>query len=304
MPVAQLQPVTNPVSANGPDVKPSGIAAFSIPDALAALKVNADAGLTEAEVAVRRKESGYNEVAQTKELPVQQFLRKFWGISAWMLEMILVLSAVLRKFSEVVVVSALLVLNAVLSFMQERRAAGFVDALRKRLQVSARALRHSTWATVPARDLVPGDIVRVRPGDIIPADVKVLSGMLTVDQSALTGESKDIDKRAGEVLASGSVVRRGEGDGRGGSHRCENPFWPHDGVGTPGASQASYRSSSGQSRPLDVRDCRCATEFGAGPFPDSRRAAAGDDSTAACAAAERGAGRAAGHVHSKHSCRV
>jgi len=130
-----------------------------------------------------------------------------------MLELIMVLSAVLRKYSDLIVVGALLVINAVLSFVQERRAAGVVEALRKRLQVSARVLRDSNWQVVPARELVPGDIVRVRPGDIIPADVKLLTGLLSVDQSALTGESKDADKKVGDVLSSGSIVRRGEGNG-------------------------------------------------------------------------------------------
>ncbi len=138
---------------------------------------------------------------------------KFWGISAWMLELIMVLSAVLKKFSDLAVVGALLIINAVLSFMQEQRAAGVVEALRKRLQVSARVRREGKWLGIPARELVPGDIVRVRPGDIIPADVKLLTGGLTADESALTGESKDVDKAPGAVLSSGSVVRRGEGNG-------------------------------------------------------------------------------------------
>jgi len=199
-----------PKPANG---KPPDIATASVPDTLAALHVNPDIGLTHAEVDVRRKENGYNEVAQTKGHPVLKFLGKFWGISAWMLELIMVLSAVLKKFSDLAVVGALLVINAVLSFMQERRAAGVVEALRKRLQVSARVRRDSSWQVIPARELVPGDIVRVRPGDIIPADVKLLTGGLSVDQSALTGESKDADKKPGEVLSSGSIVRRGEGNG-------------------------------------------------------------------------------------------
>jgi P-type E1-E2 ATPase len=130
-----------------------------------------------------------------------------------MLELIMVLSAVLGKYSDLVVVGALLLVNAVLSFMQESRAAGVVAALRKRLQVNARVRRDSSWQVIPARELVPGDIVRVRPGDIAPADVKLLTGALSVDQSALTGESKDADKKPGEVLSSGSVVRRGEGNG-------------------------------------------------------------------------------------------
>src|SRR5450759_2880757 len=196
--------------ANG---KPPDIASASAPDALAALHVNPDTGLTHAEVDVRRKEHGYNEVAEHKGHPVVKFLGKFWGISAWMLEMIMVLSAVLRKYSDLAVVGALLVVNAVLSFVQEHRAAGVVEALRRRLQVSARVLREASWQVIPARELVPGDIVRVRAGDIVPADVKLLTGALSVDQSALTGESKDADKAPGEVLSSGSVVRRGEGNG-------------------------------------------------------------------------------------------
>ena len=199
-----------PKAAEG---KPPDIATAPVSDTLAALHVNPDTGLTHEEVDVRRKEHGYNEVAVKKGHPVLKFLKKFWGISAWMLELIMVLSAVLGKYSDLVVVSALLLINAVLSFTQERRAAGVVEALRKRLQVSARVLRDSKWQVIPARELVPGDIVRVRPGDIIPADVKLLTGALTVDQSALTGESKDADKKTGEVLSSGSVVRRGEGNG-------------------------------------------------------------------------------------------
>ncbi len=175
--------------------------------------MTADTGLTRAEVDARRKESGYNEVAEKKRHPVIELLAKFWGISAWMLELIVVLSVVLRKYPDVAVVSTLLVINAILSFAQERRAAGVVEALRKRLRVSARVRRDSSWQVIPARELVPGDIVRVRPGDIIPADVKLITGTLSVDQSALTGESKDAEKKPDEVVSSGSVVRRGEGNG-------------------------------------------------------------------------------------------
>jgi H+-transporting ATPase len=170
-------------------------------------------GLTRAEVDARRRESGFNEVAEKKGHPALKFLGKFWGVSAWMLELIMVLSAVLGNTSDLAVVSALLVINAVLSFTQEHRAEGVVEALRRQLQVRARVLRDSSWQVLPSRELVPGDVVRVRPGDVVPADVKLLTGALTVDQSALTGESKDADKAPGDVLSSGSVVRRGEGDG-------------------------------------------------------------------------------------------
>ncbi len=213
-----MQPTANKSQPKPAPAKPAEtnlpeIASASVPDTLASLKVNPETGLVRAEVDVRRKENGYNEVDEKKGHPVLKFLKKFWGISAWMLELIMVLSAVLGKYSDLVVVGALLVINAVLSFMQESRAAGVVAALRKRLQVNARVRRDSSWQVIPARELVPGDIVRVRPGDIIPADVKLLTGALSVDQSALTGESKDADKKPGEVLSSGSVVRRGEGNG-------------------------------------------------------------------------------------------
>lgn len=204
---AKLAP-SKPATGKSPD-----IATASITDTLAMLHVIPDSGLTIADVETHRKANGYNEVAEKRRHPVLKFLAKFWGISAWMLELIMILSAVLGNYSDLAVVGALLIVNALLSFMQEQRAAGVVETLRKRLQVSARVRRDSNWQVIPARDLVPGDIVRVRSGDIIPADVKLLTGALSVDQSALTGESNDADKAPGEVLSSGSVVRRGEGNG-------------------------------------------------------------------------------------------
>ncbi|MGD0164910.1 MAG: cation-transporting P-type ATPase [Candidatus Sulfotelmatobacter sp.] len=176
--------------------KPPDIASASVPDTLAARHVNPDTGLTQAEVDVRRKENGYNEVAEKKGHPVLKFLRKFWGISAWMLELIMVLSAVLRKFSDFAVVGLLLVVNAVLSFMQEHRAAGVVEALRRRLQVSARVRRESSWHVIPARELVPGDIVRVRPGDIVPRP---------------PGRSSNSGLGAGRARDSGRTRGSGEG---------------------------------------------------------------------------------------------
>jgi len=213
MPTATKKPEAENPPSRPEAWKEPDIPSASIPDTLAALRVEPETGLTLAEVDARRKVHGYNEVAEQKTHSVLRLLRKFWGVSAWMLELIMVLSAVLRRYSDLVVVSVLLVVNAVLSFMQESRAAGVVETLRRRLRVSARVLRNASWQVIAARELVPGDIVRVRPGDIIPADVQLLTGALSVDQSALTGESMDVDKVPGEVLASGSVVRRGEGNG-------------------------------------------------------------------------------------------
>ena len=189
------------------------IASLSVSATLSALDVNPEKGLSSAAVVNRLKEYGYNEVVERKDYPVLMFLGKFWGVSAWMLELIMILSLILGKYSDLVVVSALLIANAVLSFLQERRTAGVVAALRQRLQVSTRVLRAGNWQVCPARELVPGDIVRMRPGDIIPADIKLLSGTLSIDQSALTGESQNIDKVQGEVVTSGAIVRYGEGNG-------------------------------------------------------------------------------------------
>jgi magnesium-transporting ATPase (P-type) len=174
---------------------------------LTAVNVNPETGLSTAEVDALRKEHGFNEVVEQKGHPVRTFLAKFWGISAWMLELIMLLSAVLHKYSDLAIVSVLLVFNAVVSFMQEQRASSVVETLRRRLQVSARVLRNSSWQLIPARELVPGDIVRLRPGDIIPADLRILSGALVIDQSALTGESQNVDKHAGDMISSGSIIR-------------------------------------------------------------------------------------------------
>jgi H+-transporting ATPase len=205
------RPIT--LQTNTAKTKPADILNASAPDTLTALHVVAEIGLAPDEVAVRRKQYGYNEVAITKSHPFLVFLGKFWGLSAWMLELIIVLSAVLGNIADLVMVSVLLVVNAVLSYTQERRATGVVAALRKRLQVSARVRRESVWQVIPSRELVPGDIIRLRSGDIIPADIKLLTGLLAIDQSAMTGESRDVDKAPGDVLSSGSIVWSGEGNG-------------------------------------------------------------------------------------------
>jgi plasma-membrane proton-efflux P-type ATPase len=200
-------------TAPGGGAAVTDLAAASVPDALSALGVDPARGLSPADVRARVLESGPNEVAERTGHPLLAFLGRFWGLSAWMLELIIVLSAVLGKRTDLVVVSALLVLNAVVGFAQERRAAGVVETLRRRLRVEARVLRDGTWGVVPARELVPGDVVRVRTGDIVPADVKVFAGSFGLDQSALTGESQEVERGPGGVLPSGSVARRGEGDG-------------------------------------------------------------------------------------------
>ena len=182
-------------------------------DVFAALGTDGQRGLDAAEVQERLARLGPNEVPEKKPHPLAEFVKKFWGLSAWMLELILVLSWVLHKYADLVVVGALLVINAVIARVQEQRASGVIGTLRRRLRVTARVRREGTWQLVSADGLVPGDVVRLRVGDFVPADARVIAGELSVDQSTLTGESRETTKGPGDVLYSGSVVRRGEASG-------------------------------------------------------------------------------------------
>lgn len=177
---------------------------------LAALGSTKNSGLTAVEARSRLARDGANDVPEQKRHPLLMFARKFWGLSAWMLELIAVLSFALGKRADFWIAVALLVVNALLSFFQEQRASAAVAALRSKLRVTARVLRDGTWQGVSARDLVRGDVVRLRSGDFVPADVQVIEGTLEVDQSALTGESAEQTKSTDDTLFSGSTVRQGE----------------------------------------------------------------------------------------------
>jgi H+-transporting ATPase len=182
-------------------------------EVLESLQTNLDSGLSEAEAQRRLAQYGPNEVAEKRKNPFLGFLKKFWGLSAWMIEAIILLSWVLHRYADLYIVTALLVVNAMLSFMQEQRASGVVQALKKQLRVNARVLRDGVWKVLSGIELAPGDIVRIRAGDLSPADIKIVSGQLGVDQSALTGESLEVEKSADGLLYAGSVARRGEANG-------------------------------------------------------------------------------------------
>ncbi len=179
-------------------------------ESLPSLDSDSQSGLRGEEAKALLARDGPNEVPERRAHPVANFARKFWGLSAWMIELIALLSLLLHKYVDLTVALGLLLVNAILSFFQEQRASAAVAALRRRLQVTARALRDGVWHPLPARELVRGDIVRVRTGDFVPADVRLLDGELRIDQSALTGESQEQRKSTGDPLYSGSIVRRGE----------------------------------------------------------------------------------------------
>lgn len=174
---------------------------------------NPEKGLNHNEVDDRLKAYGFNEVPDKKANPIFKFLKKLWGITAWMLELIIVLSWFLHKYSDAYIVLGLLLFNAIIGFIQEYNAANAIEALKKKLQINVKVLRDALWKTIPARELVPGDIIRIRTGDFVPADLKIIDGDISLDQSAITGESLEVQKKTGEIIFSGSVVTKGEGTG-------------------------------------------------------------------------------------------
>jgi H+-transporting ATPase len=176
-------------------------------------KTNITTGLSQSEADGLTKQFGYNEIPDKKTYPLLRFLLKFWGITAWMLEFIIILSWFLHKMTDVYVVSGLLVFNAIIGFAMEQNAANAVEELKKKLQVNVKLLRDSLWKTVVARELVPGDVIRIRIGDFVPADIKIVEGTISVDQSALTGESAEAEKKDSEDVYSGSIVTKGEATG-------------------------------------------------------------------------------------------
>lgn len=173
-------------------------------------RTSLESGLTLEEVRNRIREFGYNEIPEEKGSPVWRFVSKFWGVTPWMLEITIGLEWLLGKYLEMAVIVGLLVFNAILGFLQEERANSALDLLKEKLRIKTRVRRDGKWTAVSSRDLVPGDVVRLRAGDFVPADVRAEEGNAEVDQSSLTGESQLAEKKAREVLYSGSVVRRGE----------------------------------------------------------------------------------------------
>jgi len=168
-------------------------------------------GLSEEEAEKRRAELGPNALEAKKTSPARKFFSFFWGPIPWMIEIAATLSALAGRWEDLAIIGSMLVLNAAVGFWQEHKADNAIEALRARLALKAKALRDGSWREIDASELVPGDVVLVRLGNIVPADVELIGeGFLSVDQSALTGESLPVDKKAGDVSYSGSIVRMGE----------------------------------------------------------------------------------------------
>jgi H+-transporting ATPase len=181
------------------------------PQDLFTLLASSPQGLSAAEAGDRLARYGPNALEEKKTHPLLHFLSYFWGPIPWMIEVAAVLSALVEHWADLIIIVSLLVFNAIIGFWEEHEAADALEALKEQLALKARVLRDGKWQEIEAQDLVPGDVIRLRLGDIIPADVKLLEGeYLSVDQSALTGESLPVNKAAGDIAYSGSIAKQGE----------------------------------------------------------------------------------------------
>ena len=169
-----------------------------------------ETGLHDADIQTKRMQYGYNEIPEKTIGAVKGTLKRMWGPIPWLLEAAMLFELLLGKGVQAVVVFLLLVFSAVIGYFQENRAKKAIGYLHQQLQISVRTLRNGTWKTIPSRELVPGDIVHARVGDIVPADMEIINGIVSVDESALTGESIDVTKEAGETIFSASTISHGE----------------------------------------------------------------------------------------------
>ena len=171
-------------------------------------------GLSQDEAKKRLAQYGPNEIAEKKENPYLKFLTYFWGPIPWMIEGAVILSAAVRHWPDFFIILLLLLSNAVVGFWEEHQAGNAIAALRKQLAIKAKVKRDGKWTDPSAKELVPGDVIRLKLGDIVPADARLLPGdPVEVDQSALTGESLPAEKKPGDAVFSGSIIRQGESEG-------------------------------------------------------------------------------------------
>ena len=206
------------MESNGTEHEASG----SKPDAIDDLKTlpvaevekrlgSSPDGLTQVEAEKRLAQYGPNEIVEKKVNPLLKFLTYFWGPIPWMIEAAVILSGVLKHWPDFFIILVLLLANAGIGFWEERQAGKAIAALKAELAIKARVKRDGEWVTPPSRELVPGDVIRLRLGDIVPADARLLDGdPIEVDQSALTGESLPASRQSGDAVFSASIIRQGE----------------------------------------------------------------------------------------------
>ncbi|MGB9736443.1 MAG: plasma-membrane proton-efflux P-type ATPase [bacterium] len=183
--------------------------ALSVEETLNTLQTSLE-GLKEAEASERLKSFGYNEITEKKQNPFIGFISRYWGPMPWLLELAMVLSFLLDRPLEGIIILILLTINATIGYIHSRNSQRAVELLKSKLAVKAKVIREGKTALINARELVPGDIILIKLGDIIPADAKIIGDAIAVDESALTGESLPKEAHTSDIVFSGSTVKRGE----------------------------------------------------------------------------------------------
>jgi len=194
-----------------PTSNATGPASLTVSETLTKFAVDPKTGLSPAEIQKRLNKYGPNALAEKKKSSLSAFLAYFWGPIPWMIEAAALMSLIVRDWGDFTIITSLLLFNALLGFWEEHEASNALDALKSSLALKARALRGGKWEQVDAPTLVPGDIIRLYLGDVVPADCDLIQGdYISIDQSALTGESLPVSKKSGEAAYSGSIVKQGE----------------------------------------------------------------------------------------------
>jgi len=198
---------------NKPDLKPDAkdnLKDMPMPELQAKLK-SSPAGITQEEAQKRLTQYGPNEIEEKKTNLFLKFLSYFWGPIPWMIEIAVILSGVVKHWPDFFIIFLLLLANGMVGFWEEREAGNAIAALKAKLAIKARVKRDGMWSNPASCELVPGDVIRLRLGDIVPADARLLDGdPIEVDQSSLTGESLPVTRKPGEAVFSGSIIRQGE----------------------------------------------------------------------------------------------
>jgi len=194
-----------------PTSNATGPASLTVSETLTKFAVDPKTGLSPAEIQKRLNKYGPNALAEKKKSSLSAFLAYFWGPIPWMIEAAALMALIVRDWGDFTIITSLLLFNALLGFWEEHEASNALDALKSSLALKARALRGGKWEQVDAPTLVPGDIIRLYLGDVVPADCDLIQGdYISIDQSALTGESLPVSKKSGEAAYSGSIVKQGE----------------------------------------------------------------------------------------------
>ena len=206
------KPESKPESKPSPKNDKNDLKSLPMPELMKKLGASTD-GLTQAEAQKRLAQYGPNAIEEKKTNQYLKFLSYFWGPIPWMIEAAVILSGVVRHWLDFFVILVLLLSNALVGFWEEHQAGDAIAALKARLAIKAKVKRDGKWENPKASELVPGDVVRLRLGDIVPADARLLDGdSIEVDQSALTGESLPVTAKPGGAVYSGSIIRQGEID--------------------------------------------------------------------------------------------